>query len=33
MDKCPTVELGGTRYPPERKENEKYRASHSPLKV
>jgi len=22
MDKCPTVEYGGTRYPPERKEKE-----------
>jgi hypothetical protein len=25
--------IRGTRYPPERKENEKYRASHSPPKV
>ena len=28
MDKCPTIELGVQRYPPERKRKRKYRASH-----
>jgi len=27
------IRIRGTKYPPERKEKEKYRASHSPHKV
>jgi len=33
MDKCPTLELGGTRYPHERIYIYRERASHSPQKA